>query len=436
MFIKKLIALAILVAISMSAFAATNDPRIEYNVGGPDYAAVINSLAFRGRLAQDNAANLYKQAFELYKAAPSQMPRLQVWQGWPSELKSEQRTAIDEWLTANQPAIAKLTEGSKMSFFWLTYPKDIPLGTGPLSTYTQVNSLANAICWQAKVKAADGMIGDAIEDILTAYRFGEQITAPPHTLAEQTTGLSIQTTALWTAAQIINRTNPDVAALAALQKELQTAHDRQNFYFDLTAARLWTNDAIERAFTADGGISKLHLDAMRRSLNLSSEDVSRWQNLSETETSSQSRELFSFLEPAVKKMPWELKRDGINIDTQIDQLTSGNVLMEHYRPDIRTNFALPFQCRAQVEALITICAVKRYAAERNAMPPTLKVLQAGGYIKEEPLDPYHAGSLSYFDMVKDFKLYSWGADGKDNFARPSKWGQGPAGGDEVFWPIP
>ncbi|MDO8301673.1 MAG: hypothetical protein Q7T18_00375, partial [Sedimentisphaerales bacterium] len=193
---------------------------------------------------------------------------------------------------------------------------------------------------------------------------------------------------------------------------------------------------IDRTFTADGGISKHHLDAMLRSLNLSPEDVGRWQNLSQAETSSQSRELFSFLESAVKKMPWELKRDGIDINARIDQLTNSNVLLEHYRPDIRTNFALPFQCRAQVEAVITICAIKRYYAERGTMPPTLKVLQVSGYIKEEPLDPYHAGSLSYLDMPKDFKLYSWGEDSKDNFARPSKWGEGPAGGDEVFWPIP
>lgn len=436
MFSKKIIALGILITVSISAFAAKNDPRIEYNRGGPDYAAVINSAALHGKFEKNNAAQLYTKAFELYKAEPSQLSRMQVWQGWPSELNSEQRTAIDEWLKANQPAIEKLTEGSRKSFFWLTYPKGIPLGAGPLSTYTQVNSLANAICWQAKVKAADGVIDDAIEDILTAYRFGQQIAAPPHTLAEQTTGLSIQTTALWTTTQIINRTNPDATTLAAIQKSLQIAHDQQKFYFDITAARLWINDAIDRTFTADGGISKLHLDAMQRSLNLSPEDVGRWQSLSQAETSSMAQELFSFLEPVVKKMPWELKRDGINIDARIDQLTSGNVLLEHYRPDISANFSLPFRCRAQVEAVITICAIKRYFAEHNAMPPTLKVLQVSGYIKEEPLDPYHAGSLSYLDMPKDFKLYSWGEDSKDNFARPSKWGEGPTGGDEVFWPIP
>jgi hypothetical protein len=436
MFTNKSILLVITIALSLSAYAATTDPRIEYNRGGPDYAAVINSAALHGKLEKNNAAELYKQAFDLYKAAPAQVSQLQLWQGWPSELKDEQRTAIDEWLKANQPAIEKLTVGSRKSFFWLTYPKGIPLGTGPLSTYTQVNSLANALCWQAKVKAADGVIDDAIEDILTAYRFGRQIAALPHTLAEQATGLSIQETALWTALQIIKRTDPDTTAIAAFQKELQIAHDQQKFYFDLTAAKLWTNDAIDRTFTADGSVSKLHLDAMQRSLNLSPEDSGRWQSLSQAETSSQSRELFTFLEPAVKKMPWELKRDGINIDAQIDQLTGGNVLLEHYRPDIRTNFALPFQCRALVEAVITICGVKRYYAERGTMPPTLKVLQVSGYIKDEPLDPYHAGSLSYLDMPKDFKLYSWGEDSKDNFARPSKWGEGPAGGDEVFWPIP
>lgn len=436
MFTNKSILLLITIALSISAYAATNDPRIEYNRGGPDYAAVINASALAGKAEKNNAAPLYKQAFELYKAAPSQVSHLHLWQGWPSELNDEQRTAIDEWLKANQPAIEKLTEGSRKQFFWLTYPKGIPLGAGPLSTYTQVNSLANALCWQVKVKAADGVIDDAIEDILTAYRFGQQIAAPPHTLAEQATGLSIQETALWTAVQIIKRTDPDTTAIAAFQKELQIAHDQQKFYFDVAAAKLWLTDAIDRTFTADGNISKLHLDAMQRSLNLSPEEVGRWQNLNRDETSAQSRELFMFLESAVKKMPYELRQEGIDINARIDQLTSGNVLLEHYRPDIGTNFSLPFRCRSQVEAVITICALKRYYAERGAMPPTLKVLQVSGYIKEEPLDPYHAGSLGYLDLIKDFKLYSWGEDAKDNFGRPSKWGEGAGGGDEVFWPIP
>jgi hypothetical protein len=436
MFSRKCIAIGFLFLFAISSYALQKEPRIQYNKGGPDYASVLNNIAVQGKDPQDNAAALYLKAFALYKPEPSQMSRLRLWQGWPTEMKNEQRTIIDEWLKANEAALAKLQEGSRMAFFWLTYPRDIPLGAGPLSTYTQVNSLANAVCWQAKVKAADGLSGEAFDDVLTAYRFGGQIAAAPHTLAEQTTGLSIQTTALWTAAQIINRTNPDAATLADFQKALQIAQDRQSFYFDLTSARLWVSDAIERTFTASGGVSKLQLDAMQLSLNLSPADISRWQNLNETQTASQARELFAFLEPAVKQMPWQLKKDGTDLVAQMDQLTAGNVLLEHYRPDLGKNIDLPFRCKAQTEAVITICAVKRYAAEHNAMPPTLKVLTVTGYLKDEPLDPYRDGPLSYVDVPNNFRLYSWGADFRDNFARASKWGQGPEGGDEVFWPIP
>jgi hypothetical protein len=436
MFKGKYIAAGIVILSSIYSYGVQKQPRIEYNKGGPDYASVLNKVALQGKDAQDNAASLYLKAFELYRSQPQQMYRLQVWQGWPTEMKDEQRTAIDEWLKANEAAMANLKEAGKMAFFWLTYPKDIPIGTGPLSKYTQVNSLANALCWQAKVKAADGVVGDAFEDVLAAYRFGRHIAASPHTIAEQTTGLSIQTTALWTATQIIAHANPDVAALAEFQKALQIAADSQNFYFDLTAAKLWVSDTIERTFTADGSVSKLQLEAMQQSLSLSPEDLDLWQNLNEAETASMSRRLFAFLDTEIKKMPWQLKKEGTNLTAQIDQLTNDNVLLKYYRPDIGKNIDLPFRCKAQVEAVITICAVKRYAADNRVMPPTLKVLAVSGYIKDEPLDPYRNGPLSYVDVPNNFRLYSWGADFRDNFARPSKWGEGPAGGDEVFWPIP
>jgi hypothetical protein len=436
MFLPKYIAIGISIVISISSYAAQKDVRIQLRSGGPDYASVLNNIAVQGKNEEDNAAPLYTKAFKLYKPEPPQMYRLRLWQGWPSQLPDSQRAIIDDWLKANEPALAKLEEGSKKSFFWLAYPKDIPLGTGPLSTYTQVNSLANAMCWQAKVKAADGVIGDAFEDVLTAYRFGQQIAAPPHTLTEQTTGFTIQTTAMWTATQIIAHANPDAATLAGFQKALQIAHDNQKFYFDLTSARLWVNDAIERTFSASGSVSKLQLDAMQRSLNLSPQDLSRWQSLDKIQTTAKARELFLSLEPEVKKMPWELRSEGINLAAQIDQMTKGNVLLEHYRPDIGNNADLPFRCRAQTEAVITICAVKRYVANNKAIPPTLKVLVVSGFLRAEPLDPYRDGSLSYMDLPNDFRLYSWGADFTDNFARASNWGQGPEGGDEVFWPMP
>ena len=436
MFSKIFAAIGLSIVIATSLHAAIDDPRIEYNKGGPDYASVLNDIAMKGKDRQDNAASLYVNAFELYRPEPAKISQLQIWQSWPAEMNDDQRAMIDEWLIANQPAIAKLKQGSIMPFFWLTYPKDIPLGAGPLSTYTQVNSLANVVCWQAKVKAADGDIEDAFDDIMTAYQFGRLVAAAPHTIAEQTTGFTIQSTALWTAIQIINRAKPDTAILANFQKELQSTAKQQNFYFDLTAARFWINDAIDRTFTSDGQISNRHLDAMKRSLNLSAENAARWQQLNEAQTASQSKELFAFLDKAGRQTPWQLKKNAIDLPSEIDRLTTGNVLLEHYRPDIAKNTELPFQCKAQLDALITICAVKRYAAEHNAMPPTLKVLTVSGYLASEPQDPYRDGPLSYVDVPNDFRLYSWGADFKDNFARPSKWGQGPQGGDAVFWPIP
>ena len=66
---------------------------------------------------------------------------------------------------------------------------------------------------------------------------------------------------------------------------------------------------------------------------------------------------------------------------------------------------------------------------------TLQELVEAGSIAEVPQDPYGPGALVYRPTDNDFTLYSLGQDFLDGGGVHSRWGSGPTGGDQVFWPV-
>ena len=77
----------------------------------------------------------------------------------------------------------------------------------------------------------------------------------------------------------------------------------------------------------------------------------------------------------------------------------------------------------------------RYSAEHNKYPDSLTRLVETGLLRSVPRDPYSDGSLIYKYGAGGFLLYSRGRDFDDDEGVPTQWGQGPEGGDQVFWPI-
>jgi hypothetical protein len=399
-----------------------------------DYAIIINTMAMVGKDEKDNAAPEYVKAFEKYSREPEAMYKLRMWQDWPGEMQQSQRDALSSWVKANSDALDYLKQGSAKVYFWLKYPEKTPLGAGPLASYTQVNSLATAMCWRAKLKAADGDFQGAVEDIIAAYRFGGHIASPTHRLWEQTDGFTIQTNAMWTAGMILSRTQMDAASIAALQNQLQDAVENEQFYFATAADRVLVNEAIDRTFD-DGEISQTGVDAIKRNLNLSEADVQKWQNLEELRTIVTARRLFGYFDLNISRTPGDLEFNKVDLKAEIEKRTNGNILIEKFRPDVLKDYELPFKTKSETEGIITICADKRYIADKSQAAPTLKVLVLTGYLKAEPMDPFRDNSpLTYVPMDQSFKLYSYGANFKNDFGKLSKWGTNKEG-DQVFWPV-
>jgi hypothetical protein len=402
-----------------------------------DHAVVMNNMAMKNRTASDNAAGFYVAAFDKYVAEPAGIYKLRLWLDWPGTITAQQKNELSRWVKANDAALSSLVQGSSKSYFWLLYPEKTPLGMGPLASYRQVSSLATALCWRAKLEAADGDYAAAVRDILAAYRFGAHIADPPHRIWEQKAGYDIETDAMWTAGMALAKSNIDIASITELQKQLQSSINDQKFMYNTLGDRVVVIEAIDRTFDDTGKVYPAAVENFKRDMGLTESDAARWLQLDMQSTMSLSHRLFVWVSLNMRRSPGEMKMAQIDLAKEIDDRTAGNVLLEHFRPDILKTYDIPFRASAESEAIVTICGIKRYMAEHQGqVPPTLKVLQVTGFIEREPADPYRDGySLTYIPTDTNFKLYSYGADYRNSFAQPSKWGQGPSGGDQVFWPL-
>jgi hypothetical protein len=104
-------------------------------------------------------------------------------------------------------------------------------------------------------------------------------------------------------------------------------------------------------------------------------------------------------------------------------------------PGIIRVYELSIRSAAQRRGTLLILAIFRFKAEKARWPASLSEVKADD-ILELRIDPYSERDFHYSIRENEFMLYSIGADGKDNSGRHDpKWGEGPDGGDYVFWPV-
>lgn len=168
-------------------------------------------------------------------------------------------------------------------------------------------------------------------------------------------------------------------------------------------------------------------------------------------------ELYAKTQKAVKLSPFERKQFGDDIDynsphifnykIKFDSFTkqSRYFLVSKFKPQSNFLADMMHRSRTELEAILIILALKRYAIENSVYPEVLQVLLDSGYITKLPMDPYSDKPLVYKKKDNDFILYSVGEDFEDNNGTPlfsgkrlKKWGNSNSktGGDAVFWPVP
>jgi len=412
-----------------------------------DYVSQFNEISKPANYdPNNNAANYYKNAFGLFVERPEELSKLDI-KIWPKDLPEEKQVLLENWLSANSDAIKQLELGTQKPYYWVEYHVN-SMWDISLPDLKKSRVLTYAICLRAKNNAMKGHFKEAFSDLLTGYKFGKHLSGTK-TLIEQLVGIATESLLAEAGLQIIDnakgKLSPEV--LKHFQENLQSLSSEKSF-IDLTGEKFTFHESIQMTFTddgkGDGYIPQISVENMAdpppylRALSIvsmSDEQKKSWAKLRRRETAEYIDKVFEYLNSVKHKTPAQLHNEGINLQKDIAEMTNNNQLILLLIPAIDRFLQISHRSMAETNGLITTLALFRYKADKGSFPISLQELVSSNYIKELPMDPYSEGPLVYKRMDSDFILYSLGVNFEDDGGKPSKWGEGEQGGDQVFWPV-
>jgi hypothetical protein len=299
--------------------------------------------------------------------------------------------------------------------------------------------------FRAKVRAVDGDVGAAAEDMLSGYRFASDMKQRLR-LFEQLVGIAMLSFPLNGTFQMLARVDVDTASMASLQKRITEISRGHDFVVDLRGERLATLDTIQvvypRRLAPEPVVYTKETKAAARALSaLMGEEVTVeevYEGLL-SHTPEQLRDLtrkgYDYYDSVVGKTPIEWRKAGIDFEGVVEEFTEGNLLLLVMAPAVERAATVSHRCTVSKDALLTTLALHRYEMDKGRFPESLAQLVSAGYLDSVPMDAYSDGPLVYRPTEGDFVLYSVGADFDDDGGVHSKWGQDEEGGDQVFWPV-
>lgn len=362
-------------------------------------------------------------------------------ENWPEEVFEQFRT----WVAANATALELAAEGARKPYYCPVYtgPTAILAGMPPLAG---VRQLAFVLDTRIKLRVFDGEDDLLLADMTTLHRLACHLGGNK-VLAHQLIGLGIRTLMMGTIRGILASESVDPSTLAAVQRQLEQFEEADPGVPDFTLERFVWRDGIQRMFTDDGnGKGRVPvavvtgLGIFEKSVRglvdpLTPEQNASLLGLSREETVRCVEEFFSSIEIAATKTPWEYRHEPNGVKDVLDALLQENAYVGLLGGAAVGILDRPWRARADLDALVATIAVIRYRVERGEYPGSLRQLVEAGFLRQTPRDPCSSDLLIYKRGDDGFLLYSRGLDFDDDGGVPSGWGDGPDGGDQVFWPI-
>jgi hypothetical protein len=145
-------------------------------------------------------------------------------------------------------------------------------------------------------------------------------------------------------------------------------------------------------------------------------------------------EYYNFYNEVIEKSPAQLRVEGVDLEKQVQDIVGQNLVLKNIEPLLPNVHSIGHRNKVDVEAFITIVALQRFKNDKASYPKSLNELNAAGYLRELPIDPFSDKPLVYKKTDDGFLLYSFGRNLKDDGGRP-RWHRWGAEGDTVFWPV-
>ena len=409
-----------------------------------DYVAELNSLIEKGEDERLNAGPWYELAIDSYLGAAISVEAKDI-KHWPTELTAAKQRTLREWVGANAKALDYLREGTKRPGYWFRYEGERAHEVGLLDRAAPKRELFWVLTFRAKMRAMDGDVAGAVEDLLIGYRFASDMKQRLR-LSEQLMGILMLSYPLNGTFQMLARINVDAGSLALLQEGITDISRRHDFVVDLRGERLAALDAIQtiypRPLAPEPVVHTKETKAAARAVSaLMGEEVTVeevYEGLL-SHTPGQLRDLvrvgYDYYDSVIEKTPFEWQKAGIDFDRVVEEFTEGNILLDILAPAVEQQATVSHHCANTKDALVTTVALQRYENDKGQFPRRLEQLVSAGYLDSVPMDPYSDGPLIYRRTEGDFVLYSLGPDFDDDGGLHSKWGPDEVLRDQVFWPI-
>jgi len=416
-----------------------------------DYVAKLNALVKQGQDESLNAEPYYRQALESCVELSGALDKIERW--WPTQSPPEQQAMARKWVEANAQALGRLELGARKPGYWFQYAGERIADFDQLRHIRQARILFTALVVRMRLRAADGDVRGAVDDLLLCYRFGSDMKSRP-LMTDQLIGIAIQAQPLQTGFQILGRTEVGRGLRDTLQTRLAALSKDQDFAIDLRGDELAALDTIQTVYAKlpanykDFDVNSIDL-ARRKSMDEAAAEISRILKLDLTteefrasvtsdppdQLAQRVRMCYAYYDTVSSKTPWQWRREYIDFFADVRDMIGENLLLYALVPAVQQQAQICSRGRATHDALMTTLAILRYRDDKGALPDDLETLVSAGYLSRLPMDPYSDTPLSYKRTDGDFTLYSVALNFRDNGGKPSNWGQDVVDGDQVFWPI-
>ncbi|MHC4741629.1 MAG: lysostaphin resistance A-like protein [Planctomycetota bacterium] len=404
-----------------------------------DYVAQFRELSKpNGYDPNLDGREYYERAFALVVECPEEFTTgdLKV---WPGRLPHEKQEMLADWVRANDKALDQLQRGTTLPYYQPKYSRDSIMD--PQADLLKVRPLARVAWMRAQLRANEGKLTEALDELAMCYRFAQRF-AGCRTLVEQLVGIAVRAGTTETCLRILSETSVDSALLKNVQATFEELLTRDKAV-DFTETRLTYYDCIQRTFTDDGAgdgrmlwteAAFLYRQLRASDPDLTKEQFGRLLGHGRRKTMELADKMVDLMDAVVDKSPAHWHKIGKNPDEMVMELAWDSYVLMMVTHNVGLLNEVNWRAKVQTQALTTVLALFRCKADTQELPERLAELVSAGYLKTLPIDPYTDKTLVYRRTGESFVLYSFGADHDDDGGKPSKWGKGEDGGDQVFWP--
>ncbi len=365
--------------------------------------------------------------------------------GFPVDWSEEAFSQFRAWVAANEGALEHMTQGARKPYYWPQYVGNSAMLAG-MPQSVGARDLAFVLDTRIKLRAFDGENDLLLADIATLYRFAGHFGGAK-VLSHQLLGIAMRTLVSNTIRGILVCEPLEPQTLAAIQQQLEQLGQAGEMTLDFTLERLVWQDGVQRMFTDEGDgrgrvprVAVTQWEDLPGLLTSLIEPMTPAQSvdfvgLDRQQTTRCAEEFLNHVEIAAAQTPWQFRNEPNGVKRVLDDLLQENPYVGLLGNACLGVLDLPWRARADLDALVATIAAIRYEAEHGEYPDSLTQLVEAGLLRQAPQDPYSNDSLVYKRNDDGFLLYSRGLDFDDDGGVPSRWGDGPDGGDQVFWPV-